>query len=146
MNNMDEIYLISCVAKKLEGTHEAWKLYSPSTLFKAHWNWALKKAKDPSKIFILSAKHELISPFKKIAKYDLTLKNMSKIDKINWTNNVINQLQNKFDLNKTKFIILAGRDYYEYLIQQLPHYELVPNEPLPIGKRVQWFQEQLKKL
>ena len=142
---MKKIYLISCVAKKLEGTHEAYKLYSPSVLFKSHWNWALKQGANPKEnIFILSAKHQLISPFEKIEKYDLTLKTMKKEEKIEWTKKVVEQLKKKFKLEETEFIILAGRDYYEYLIKELPNYKLVPETPLPIGKRVQWFQRQLK--
>jgi len=136
-----QIFLISCVSKKLNGTHEAYKLYSPSTLFKAHWNWAIKHGANPKKdIFILSAKHHLISPFSRIEKYDLTLKNMNSEEKIKWTNNVIDQINQKFDQRKTEFIILAGKDYYEFLIKKLEHYKLIPENPLPIGKRVQWFQ------
>jgi len=144
---MKEIVLISCVAKKLEGKHEAYKLYSPSTLFKAHWNYALKcLKKDPkSEIFILSAKHGVISPFEKIEKYDMTLKTMSKNDKINWADNVILELAMMFDLKNTKFLILAGKDYYEYLIDILPYYKLIPEISLPIGKRVQWFNNEIKK-
>ncbi len=143
---MKEVVLISCVAKKLEGKHEAYKLYSPSTLFKTHWNYALYcLKKDPRKeIFIISAKHGVISPFKKIEKYDVTLKTMSKEDRRNWAQKVILQLQEKFNLNKTKFIILAGKDYYEYLIKLLPYYKLIPEIPLPIGKRVQWFNKEIE--
>jgi len=144
---LQNVALISCVAKKLDGAHEAYKLYSPSTLFKAHWNYALKVLKlNPKKeIFIISAKHGLISPFDKIEKYDVTLKTMSKKEKKEWAEKVINQLKENFNLNKNNFIILAGKDYYEELIKLLPHYQLIPEEPLPIGKRVQWFNEKIKK-
>jgi len=147
MKKLNEIVLISCVAKKLDGKHEAYKLYSPSTLFKAHWNYSLHcLKKDPKKeIFIISAKHGVISPFEKIEKYDVTLKTMNKEDRRNWAAKVILQLQDKFNLNETNFIILAGRDYYEYLIELLPNYKLIPENPLPIGKRVQWFNKEIEK-
>ena len=144
---MKEIVLISCVSKKLDGTHEAYKLYSPSVLFKAHWNYAIKKLKkNPKKeIFIISAKYGLLSPFKKIPKYDVTLKTMSKKDKVKWAEMVVSQLKEKFNIEETTFIILAGKDYYEELIKLLPHYKLIPEDPLPIGKRVQWFQREILK-
>jgi len=145
---MKQIALISCVAKKLNGKHPAYKLYSPSTLFKAHWNYALKVLKlDPrDSIFIISAKHHLISPLQEIEKYDVTLKNMSKEERKKWAEIVTNQLSERFDLNNTEFLILAGKDYYEELIKNLPHYKLIPAEPLPIGKRVQWFNNEVKKV
>lgn len=148
MKEIDKtIVLISCVAKKMDGEHEAYKLYSPSTLFKAHWNYSLGcLKKDPkSEIFIISALHGVISPFKKIKKYDVTLKTMNKIKRKEWADKVILQLNNKFDLNKTEFIILAGKDYYENLIKLLPKYKLIPETPLPIGKRVQWFNKEINK-
>jgi len=145
-----QVALISCVSKKLNNKMEAYKLYSPSMLFKAHWNWALQKAKlDPrnDEIFIISAKHGLLHPFKKIEKYDVTLKNMSPKEKKEWAQRVYTQLKEKFksDLSEITFLILAGRDYYEELVKLLPKYKLVPEEPLPIGKRVQWFQNEIKK-
>jgi len=143
---MRKIALISCVSKKLKGIHPAYKLYSPSTLFKAHWNYALQTLKlDPkSDIFIISALHGLVHPFEKISKYNVTLKTMSKEEKKQWAEKVVLQLKSGFDLNETEFLILAGKDYYEELIKLLPHYKLIPDEPMPIGKRVQWFQNQNK--
>ena len=143
---MKQIALISCVSKKLDGEYIAYKLYSPSTLFKAHWNYALNNLNlDPTKeIFIISALHGVISPFKIIKKYDVTLKNMSTEEKKEWAEKVVAQLKQNFDMNKTEFLILAGKDYYEELIKLLPHYKLIPEKPLPIGKRIQWFQSQIK--
>lgn len=143
---MKQIALISCVSKKLDGEYVAYKLYSPSALFKAHWNYALTNLKlDPTKeIFIISALHGLISPFKFIKKYDVTLKNMSKQEKQEWAKKVFNQLSEIFDMDDTEFLILAGKDYYEELIKLLPHYKIIPEEPLTIGKRIQWFQSQIK--
>jgi formate dehydrogenase maturation protein FdhE len=86
----------------------------------------------------------LVSPFEKIEKYDQTLNKMSKKERLEWTQKVLEQLKEKFDLNNTEFIILAGKNYYEFLIKKLPHYKIVPEEQLPIGKRVQWFQQQIK--
>jgi len=144
---MKHIALISCVAKKLNGKHPAYKLYSPSTLFKAHWNYALDVLKlDPrDSIFIISAKHHLISPLQEIRKYDVTLKNMKKDERKEWAKVTAKQIAEKFDLNDTEFLILAGKDYYEELIDYLPHYKLIPSKPLPIGKRVQWFKNEVEK-
>ena len=144
---MKEIILISCVSKKLNGIHKAYKLYSPSTLFKAHWNYTLKcLKKDPNddEIFIISAKYHLLHPLEEISKYDVTLKTMHQQERLNWAKTTFNQIKLKFDINNTNFIILAGRDYYENLINLLPNYKLIPETPLPIGKRVQWFNNKIK--
>ena len=145
---MNKVILISCVAKKLPYKTEAYKLYSPSTLFKAHWNYALKCLKgNPYKnIFILSALHGFISPFEKIEPYNVTLKKMSKQDKKLWAKRVNDMMrQHHINFKNSEFIILAGKDYYEELIPYLPNYKIIPEEPLPIGKRVQWFNNQIKK-
>jgi cytoplasmic iron level regulating protein YaaA (DUF328/UPF0246 family) len=148
-DSMKKVALISCVSKKLPSKAEAYKLYSPSVLFKAHWNYALQVLKlSPlnNEIFIISALHGLVHPMDKIDPYNVTLKTMTQQAKQQWAQRVLTQLQNTFsNLNEINFIILAGKDYYEELIKLLPNYEIIPKEPLPIGKRVQWFQEKIKK-
>lgn len=47
-----------------------------------------------------------------IEPYDLTLKTMSTLQKTAWSNSVIEQLKNEFDLRNDEFVILAGLDYY----------------------------------
>ena len=144
---MKKIILISCVSKKLKVKDMAYKLYSPSTLFKAHWNYAIHclKAEPLNNIFIISALHGLLEPTKCIDPYNVTLKTMTKSEKEKWADKVVNQISNKnIDINDTEFIILAGKDYYEYLIKKLPNYKLIPEDPLPIGKRMQWFNNQIK--
>jgi cytoplasmic iron level regulating protein YaaA (DUF328/UPF0246 family) len=150
MSKKRKIALISCVSKKLPTPAEAYKLYSPSSLFKAHWNYAINvlKLNPINEIYIISALHGLVSPLSKIEPYNVTLKTMSPKEKQEWAKKVLSQLKEIYseeELNNIDFLILAGKDYYQELIKLLPNYKLIPEKPLPIGKRVQWFQNQIKK-
>lgn len=67
-------FILSCGAKKRDQISYAINLYTGS-FFIAQKNWALKKASSKNDIFILSAKHGLISHDKIIAPYDLKMGN-----------------------------------------------------------------------
>ena len=131
------IVLISCVSRKLDGEHPAIDLYQ-GPLFKGSVKYA--QTFNPTKMFILSAKHFLLESNKVISKYDLTLNNMSKVEKALWATTVINQLKELGDLDKFNFIILAGKNYYSGLIPFMKHYEL-PLEGLRLGERISWLQK-----
>jgi hypothetical protein len=68
------------------------------------------------KIFVISAKHHLLPMDKAIEWYDYTLKRKCAGMKKAWAMTVINQLRdNGFDLDTDEFMILAEKDYYQYL-------------------------------
>jgi hypothetical protein len=70
------------------------------------------------KIFVLSAKHHLLPLDKMIEWYDYTLKGKGTDLKKVWAMTVINQLRdNGFNLDTDEFMILAEKDYYEYLVE-----------------------------
>lgn len=139
MSKKIDIVLLSCVAKKLDGTHPAHILYSKSDLFKKSFDYTVQVVK-PKGIFILSAKLHLINFKEKISKYDKTLNKMGKKEKEEWATEVVKQLRDTFEIKGRKledynFIILAGKNYYEGLLEYLPNYE-IPLGKLKVGERL----------
>lgn len=132
---MKKIVLISCVSKKREYRCRARELYI-STLFVKNLVYAQKLA--PDQIFILSAKHGLVSLDEEIDPYNQTLNTMSALEHKQWSNKVILQLSEKADLNNDLYIFLAGKKYRKYLIPHMTNV-VIPLEGLRIG-------EQLKRL
>lgn len=136
---MKKVILISCVSKKRSvGEYPACQLYL-GPLFKNSYEYAIHT--DPDMIHILSAKYGLIDYNEKISYYNLTLNDMNNEEIKEWSKNVLIKLKEKYNLEETHFTILAGSNYYEYLIPELKNYDL-PCGNLPIGKRVQWLQQQ----
>ena len=116
---MAKIALISCSkakeAVKCPDTIKAESLYK-SPLFKK----ALKYAKETLKadrIYILSAKYRLLALDCQISEYDYTL-NGQKADVVKaWSAEVRKQLSAQgVDFANDEIFILAGKNYYKYLI------------------------------
>ncbi len=116
------IALISCTSKKKQYKCTASELYSESPRFKLEYQYAKKRNCD--EVYILSAKHGLISEFEIVEPYNETLNDKSTEKRKVWSLNVLNQMKNKFDLDENEFIILAGINYNKYLIPHLKKYEL----------------------
>jgi cytoplasmic iron level regulating protein YaaA (DUF328/UPF0246 family) len=136
------IALISCVAKKESYATVAKDLYI-SPLFKKAYSYAKKQKVD--KIFILSARYGLLREDKIIEPYNETLKDKSIHERKNWAKNVLNELSKETDLKRDKFLILAGKKYREFIIEELgtENYE-IPLKGLSIGKQLSFYKEALK--
>jgi hypothetical protein len=136
---MKKIVLISCAAKKDTGTRKAKDLYL-SDLFKKNLEYG--QSLNPDKIFILSAKHNLLPLDKVIDPYDLTLNNFKNKELIQWTDKTVEQLSRESDLQKDKFIILAGAKYRKFLEGHLNNKE-IPMKGLTIGRQLQFLTNEL---
>ena len=102
---MTKIVLISCVSKKESHLSKAEDLYK-SPLFR----YSLKYARNlnPYKIYILSAKHGLLTLNYKIKPYNETLNEM-KLEQIKrWSLDVLKKLKKETDLQNDEIIFLAG--------------------------------------
>ena len=81
-----------------------------------------------------------------------TLKDFSKEEKEQWTANVLNSLKQRYDLNKTKFVFLAGEAYKKYLEPELPHSESplkglrIGQQKQRLGKLISEVYQKIKKL
>lgn len=127
------IALVSCAKQKADGPCRACELYAPSALFSLSYAYARAKAE---KIYILSAKYGLVDENAVIAPYDETLNDLSVEARKAWSARVLRQLAGVCDLQADHFIILAGRNYYEYLLPGLKHVTL-PLGNLPMDKRLE---------
>lgn len=132
------IVLISCASRKLSQRSKAKDLYI-STLFKLNLKYAEKLA--PDKIYILSAKHGLLSLDQEINPYEQTLNNMPSDELKQWASRVLEQIKRVCSIDETEFIFLAGNKYRKYLLPHIKNAQ-VPLEGLGIGKQLQ----QLKRL
>jgi len=114
-----------------------------SSLFKLNLKYARKLK--PDDIFILSAKHGLLSLDNEIEPYDLTLNEMGTSQRKKWASKVLEQIKAEADLEKDHFIILAGKRYREYLIPHFKSYE-IPLKGLRIGEQLRYLKSRMGKL
>jgi hypothetical protein len=140
---MSTVVLVSCSAGKEEKPMPAEKLYN-SDLFKKQMEYAKKLAPD-NNVYIISAKYHLVPLSKTISPYNLTLKEMPANEREKWAEVVLKQLQEKgYNLQKDKFVILAGNAYRQYLEPQMKNVE-VPFEGLRIGQQKKALLQKLKE-
>ncbi len=135
-----KIVLISCSSKKQTTKSKAKDLYQ-GPLFKL--NLAYAKSLNPDKIFILSAKYNLLNLNDEIEPYDLTLNNMNDKELQGWAEEILDKLKNISNLKEDKFIILAGENYRKYLVPKIKNYS-IPLKGLGIGKQLKWLKEKSK--
>jgi len=140
---MSKVVLVSCSAGKESQAAPAEELYN-SDLFKKQLEYA-KKLTNPNDIYIISAKYHLIPLRSKIEPYNMTLKDMSADERQNWSDTVLSQLTKKgYDLQKDKFVILAGNSYRQYLEPHMKNVE-VPFSGLRIGQQKKALLQKLKE-
>ncbi len=133
------VVLISCASKKLEVPSKVRDLYI-STSFK--FNLAYAESLQPDAIFILSAKHGLLSLDQIIAPYDETLNTKGAAEIREWAERVLVQLRAVADVQSDTFTILAGRPYRRFITPHLRHVK-VPLARLAIGKQLQFLKRAL---
>lgn len=140
---MSTVVLVSCSSGKENKPAPAEELYN-SDLFKKQLEYA-KKLANPSNIYIISAKYHLVPLRQNISPYNLTLKEMPAKDREEWANVVLGQLKKKgYNLDKDKFIILAGSAYRQYLEPHMKNVE-VPFSGLRIGQQKKALLKKLKE-
>ena len=127
------VALIACAKQKQGASCRAAELYAPSTLFSLSYAYARTLT---DRVYILSAKYGLVPEDAVIAPYDETLNDMSPDQRRTWAEGVLSQLGQVCDLQQDHFIILAGRNYYEYLLSGLARVTL-PLGNLPLVKRIE---------
>ncbi len=131
---MQKVILISCTKSKRKYPCAARELYDPSPQFHKSLSYAEKITKN---IYVISAKHGLISLDQFIEPYDYSLYDMTANEAHAWGVLVARQLCSLHDFDNTEFVILAGEKYYLPLLQHLPQENVsLPLKGLRIGDRL----------
>jgi len=141
-----KIALIGCTKKKKKFKSKAIDLYDESP----YYRWRLKYVNEiilADKIYILSAKHELLDSNKEIEPYQVCLKDKG-FDIEAWSQNVLKQILSEGIKTTDEIFILSGIEYYKYLGPLLEKAGYKVNIVLDgkgkIGEQVHWLKEQLK--
>lgn len=135
------LYLVSCVAEKLDHPAEARLLYSSDWFTKAR---AYVEGHN-APWFILSAEHGLLAPDTVVAPYERTLNAMSAEARRLWARRVIEQMQACLP-QASQIIVLAGDRYREHLMEHLQSIcadVRAPMKGLRIGEQLRWLKEAM---
>ena len=133
--SMAKVVLLSCVKSKRSSRSKAGDLYT-SALFRKSLAYA--KALKPDRIFILSAKHGLLKLDQQVDPYELTLNRMGVAERRAWAKEVLGQLREHTDLQRDRFVFLAGQRYREGLTPHMRHVS-VPMEGMAFGEQLGWL-------
>jgi len=128
------IYLVACVAAKLDRAAEARDLYISPWLRKARAY--VERAGSPW--LILSAKHGLIAPSAIVEPYDATLKDMGASARRLWGGRVLDELA-RVGATSAPLIVLAGRSYRDPFWSSIGHRASAPMEGMGIGEQLAWL-------
>ncbi len=141
MSSPEIIALVACVSKKGAVSAPAKELYQ-SPWFKAARRYVEHQGVE---WFILSAKHHLMGPEQVIEPYNESLVGMKASQRQVWATLTAQQIRQQIPQGTT-LLVLAGKNYREYLLDQLPEYgSIVPMAGLGIGQQVQWLQQQVRQ-
>lgn len=136
---MRRLAFLSCVSMKSEKACKAKDMYI-SPLFKYSYKFALNAG--VNEIYILSAKYGVIKDDEIITPYNLTLNDMSRNERISWSENV-NLKFKQIIKPDDKILLLAGLKYYEFLDFIIPSSNVYnPLKNMPIGKRLQYLKNK----
>ncbi len=135
------IVLISCAKKQLPTKESARDLFI-STVFRYSLEYGFK-CFDPDAVLILSAKYGLLELDDIVEPYDVAMSKMPVAERKKWSENVLVHLNEQFDINKDKFILLAGKKYWEHLVPTMSIYE-IPMKNLRIGEKSNFMIRKLK--
>ena len=136
---MGEIYLVSCVGRKLSYPAPAKELNN-SPWFKRARCYVEKKG---TPWYVLSGKYGVVHPDCVISPYDQTLKKMPVADRRQWADRVLTQLEPYLE-GVDSVVFLAGKRYRENLESPLQSRGLtvcVPMKGLGIGQQLRWLKE-----
>jgi len=136
-----KVALLSCTSSKKEYPCTAAEMYSPSPRFALAYQYAKQVA---DVVYVLSAKHGLLSENEVIEPYNETLNDKSKAERRIWANHVLKSLEKKYSLETDEFIIIVGRVYNEFLISSMKLHTL-PLEGKSMGMWIPKLRELIDK-
>ena len=134
------LFLVSCVSVKNSRPMKARELYCSDWFLKAK---AYVEAHG-APWFILSAKYGLVEPNQMIRPYNITLKNMTKAQRLAWSLRVAKKLKPRCR-GFSRVIFLAGQSYREHLVGMLNEWGYEARSPmrgLGIGQQLRWLKRK----
>lgn len=135
------IALVGCSGPKLKQPAPARQLYT-SQLFRA--TLALAEQRHDV-VYVISAKHELVTLDQVIEPYDLTMSDVAKEWRIVWGLRVWGSILHRHQGVDRKVFVYAGKDYVRP-IERAGFHQATFHEPLAkmqVGQRLQWLKQQL---
>lgn len=133
------VYLVACVAAKLDHAAEARDLYILPWFRKAR----AYVERTVSRWLILSAQHGLIDPGAVIQPYDMTLNTLGAPARRLWGARVVDELARVVDV-AAPLIVLAGRSYRDPLWPHIAQRATAPMEGLAIGEQLAWLKRKTR--
>lgn len=139
-----KIALISCTKIKANRSCIAREMYQESTLFKKAIKYI--EQQDYDDWYVLSAKYGLLRQHDVIEPYDLTLNTMKVVERKNWSESVLRQIEDlRIDISQFDFYV--GLKYRQYLIPVLEEKGIICNVPLQgkgFGEQLQFYSLNTK--
>ena len=142
-----DLVLVGCVKTKRSETNAAKDLYKSRL-------WRRRRAYAESlecPWYILSAKHGLLDPDKRIEPYDISLNDLRAAARRAWSIRVLSELKSRVPSLRDKLIeIHAGATYVTYGLEEgLREAGATVHRPLArmsgIGRQQAWYREQLRR-
>jgi hypothetical protein len=131
------VYLVACVAAKLDQAAEARDLYTSPWFRKVR----AYVERTGSPWLILSAKHGLLAPGAIIEPYDETISAMGAPARRLWGARVLDELA-RVVVVAAPLIVLAGRSYRDPLWPSIAPRATAPMEGLGIGEQLAWLSRR----
>lgn len=139
---MTMIGLVSCSSQKLDHVAPARELYA-SSLFRSSLKLAERLCE---RVYVLSARHGVVSLDQVLAPYNVTLSRMPTKDRVLWGYRCAIQLVALEGALPMNAALYAGREYVEPIEQALRPLRWKLHDPmrgLQIGERLAWLVKQL---
>lgn len=135
------VVVVACSAKKAPLRRgekvPARILYSASDLFRKAAKYAIRHGDE---WVILSAKHGLVSPGQVLGDYNVRI---PRSGDRKWAAAVADQLRQRYDPNRTRFVVLASAPYRKHLFEPGSEFTYTaPLEGLGIGQQKTWLKER----
>jgi hypothetical protein len=139
-----KLCVVACSKSKIKesGKHKAKDLYTGG-IFKKSMNYADEIC---DKTVILSAKHGVISPDKRISKYDFQMKDIPYDKKYKWKEQRVEELL-KLSKKGDTVVFLTPHGYKRGIISRLKKRKTEwPLKYLRQGQQLRWLTKQLEKI
>jgi len=138
-----QVALVGCGKRKAvtDSDLPAHELYIGNP-FRMAFRHAVETADD---VHILSALHGLVSPYQRLAPYDMVMTQMLMSEQREWGRNVVSALKSSYPMTPIRLIFYAGSHYVRPVLAALEpelgycSYE-DPLKGLDLFKRLAWFK------